>query len=72
MPQTAAPAITPAALRVIGRLDPPAFDPEDFPGFSIEQIALGLTVPAIVLTEEEIEQMAKVCPVFKTITGNAR
>lgn len=36
----------PARLRVIGRIEPPAFDPEDFPGFTVEAIVLGLTVPA--------------------------
>jgi hypothetical protein len=55
----------PAALRVIGRLDPPAFDPAHFPGFSEAQVIAGLTVPAVLLTEAEIAEAARVCPVFR-------
>jgi hypothetical protein len=36
----------PDRLRVICRLDPPAFDISEFPGFTVEQVILGLTVPA--------------------------
>lgn len=43
----AAPIATePARLRVIGRLELPAFDAEDFEGFSLSQIEAGLTTPA--------------------------
>lgn len=38
-------------MRIIGRLDPPGFRAEDFPGFTEAQIIAGLTVPAAVLTE---------------------
>lgn len=34
------------ALRVIGRIEPPAFRVEDFPGFTVDQVVAGLTVPA--------------------------
>lgn len=40
------PPAEPARLRVIGRIEPPAFRVEDFPGFTVEQIVAGLTVPA--------------------------
>ena len=58
-----------APLRVIGRLEPPAFDVADFPGFSLEEVIAGLTVPAAVLTEAEIEAAAQRCPVFRAIVN---
>lgn len=45
MPDTLTP------MRVIGRLEPPAFRAEDFPGFTEAQIIAGLTVPAVLITE---------------------
>jgi hypothetical protein len=52
-----------ATLRIIGRLDPPAFHVEDFPGFTVEQIEAGLIVPAVVLTEAETRLMQALdCP----------
>lgn len=59
-------------MRLIGRLELPAFRAEDFPGFTEAQIIAGFTVPAVLLTEAEIEATAKVCPVFRYNMTGAR